>query len=88
MTYFEPFDFAPLLRPEGFCCACGRVHRADIRLLAVGPNILSSLPDQLDALGFVRPFIVADALNVNVAVLEPVLEQFVQVDPLFFEYCH
>lgn len=71
MTYFEPFDFAPLLRPEGFCCACGRVHRADIRLLAVGPNILSSLPDQLDALGFVRPFIVADA-NTYAAVGEKV----------------
>ena len=71
MTNFEPFDFAPLLRPEGFCCACGRVHNADIRLLAVGPNILPSLPDQLDVLGFARSFIVADA-NTYAAVGERV----------------
>ncbi|MBO4887889.1 MAG: iron-containing alcohol dehydrogenase [Firmicutes bacterium] len=71
MTNFEPFDFAPLLRPEGFCCSCGRVHRADIRLLAVGPDILPSLPDQLDALSFARPFIVADA-NTYAAVGERV----------------
>ena len=55
-----PFDFSPVLKPEGFLCACGKIHRAGIRLLTVGPGVLSLLPDELKSLGFSRPMIVAD----------------------------
>ena len=54
------FDFAPLIRPEGFRCVCGKIHRADIRLLSVGPDILSSVPDMLERLDFRHPMLVAD----------------------------
>ncbi len=55
----SPVSISDLIRPEGFVCPCGRVHRAaPLSALAVGPGVLKELPEMLDSLGIRKPYLV------------------------------
>lgn len=43
-----------LLRPEGFSCACGKVHRAVLKYADIGPGALKKLPERVRQLGGTR----------------------------------
>lgn len=43
-----------LLRPEGFSCACGKVHRAVLKYADIGSGALKKLPERVRQLGGTR----------------------------------
>ena len=40
-----------LLRPQGFRCACGKIHRATLKYVDIGRNALKKLPERVRQLG-------------------------------------
>ncbi len=46
-----------LIRPEGFSCSCGRVHRAEIPFVRVGSGVLDSVTEALKILGKNHPMV-------------------------------
>ncbi|MBQ6239655.1 MAG: iron-containing alcohol dehydrogenase [Firmicutes bacterium] len=55
----SPVSISDLIRPEGFVCPCGRMHRAaPLSALEVGPGVLQKLPEMLDSLGIRKPYLV------------------------------
>lgn len=49
-----------LLRPEGFPCECGKLHRTGVRHIALGDGVIERLPAVLKEIGFQKPFLVMD----------------------------
>ena len=53
-------SLADLLRPEGFTCGCGKVHKTQVKTVKIGPGMLAELPGMARELGMNTPALVAD----------------------------
>ncbi len=75
MIDFSGATLDQLLVPGGYDCACGRHHAVGLRYLQIGAGAVSHIPDALEALGAVKPFIVMDQNTEQAAwgAVEPVL---------------
>lgn len=52
-------DFQHFLGKE-MHCSCGRVHSTDLKKIDIGEGALQRLPETLRALGYQRPWLIAD----------------------------
>ena len=50
-TAWEERSIEDLLRPEGFACACGKVHKTALRFADIGRGVLLYLPERVRQLG-------------------------------------
>lgn len=50
-TAWEEGSLGELLRPEGFACPCGKVHKTALRFADIGRGVLSRLPERVRQLG-------------------------------------
>ncbi len=71
MNDLAHLPLSELIRPEGFCCNCGRHHGVDLKYLRIGRDAVQGLPDALKATGVRHPFIVCD-VNTRAAAWEKV----------------
>ncbi len=56
-----------LIDSNGFECACGRVHKSELKHLEIGPGVIRKLPEMLKRLGIQHPFLVCDGNTWNAA---------------------
>ncbi len=56
-----------LIRPEGYDCPCGKRHRCALDYLAIGPGVLSQVPDMVRAMDCHKPFVVYDENTLKAA---------------------
>ncbi|GHU69755.1 3-dehydroquinate synthase [Clostridia bacterium] len=72
---FSTLPLETLIDPAGLDCGCGRTHRVSMEFLKIGSGAVGSIPDALDNLGVVKPFIVCDSNTYEAAwrFVEPVL---------------
>jgi glycerol-1-phosphate dehydrogenase [NAD(P)+] len=49
-----------LLSNKGFYCSCGRLHKADVKEVAIGQGVLKNTVEIMERHGGTRPFIIAD----------------------------
>ena len=50
-----------LVRPGGYACSCGKVHKCELKYLKIEAGAIADLPGMLAALGSRKPFVVCDA---------------------------
>lgn len=48
---WEDLSLKELLRPEGFACECGKVHKAALKYVDIGRGALQKLPERVRQLG-------------------------------------
>ena len=60
MMDFASLPLTELIRPEGFDCPCGKHHVCAMDYLAIGPGVISQVPDMVRAMGCQKPFVVCD----------------------------
>lgn len=67
MPDFTKMSLTALVRPEGYPCACGKVHKCALKYLNIGRGILFEVPKMIEAMGCRRPFVVCDDNTYRVA---------------------
>ena len=60
MPNFGKMTLSELIRPEGYVCACGKVHSCPLKYLNIGRGIVEETPKLVAAMGKRRPFVVSD----------------------------
>ena len=58
--HLSEMSLTELTRPEGIPCACGKVHRCQLRFFRAGRGAVSALPEALKQQGRKRPMLVMD----------------------------
>ena len=64
---FSALPLSDLLRPEGFPCSCGRVHRVSLQFVEIASGALNRLPEILHKVGIRKPYLVADLCTYEAA---------------------
>ena len=67
MPDFGKMTLAELVRPEGYRCACGKVHVCALKYLNIGRGIIDEVPKMIAAMGKKKPFVVCDDNTYRVA---------------------
>lgn len=57
---FKNMPIETLLKPDGYPCACGRIHSSGLHYLKIGSGAVNYLKEALDTLGRKKPFFVCD----------------------------
>ena len=57
---FSELSVEELVRPGGYQCSCGRIHKCELQYLKIGRGAVQDTPAMLETLGSRKPFIVCD----------------------------
>ena len=49
-----------LVRPGGYKCSCGKVHKCELQFLKIGRGVVKEVPDMVRTLKASKPFMVCD----------------------------
>lgn len=58
MENLYDLELGQLIRPEGYSCECGHMHRSDMKYLKAGPGVISSVAEGVRAIGGKNPLVV------------------------------
>ena len=64
---FAKMTLKQLTVPGGYACSCGKTHKCELKYLEISAGAIRKLPEMLDTLGSVSPFVLFDCSTYEAA---------------------